>query len=69
MFTDARRNATLVAREATVLLSLDYDRFERFLLAFPEATLKLFKLTVQKFISQQKTLLANDAIRRTGNPT
>jgi monoamine oxidase len=54
MFTDARRNATLVASEATVLLSLDYDRFERFLLAFSECTLRLYKQTVQKFIAQQR---------------
>ena len=61
MFTDARRNATLVASEATVLLSLDYDRFERFLLAFSESTLKLYKQTVQKFIAQQRMLTARAA--------
>jgi len=61
MFTDARRNATLVASEATVLLSLDYDRFERFLLAFSESTLKLYKQTVQKFIAQQRMLTTRAA--------
>jgi CRP-like cAMP-binding protein len=61
MFTNAKRNATLVASEATVLLSLDYDRFERFLLAFSESTLKLFKQTVQKFIAQQQVLLSREA--------
>jgi len=61
MFTNARRNATLVASEVTVLLSLDYDRFERFLLAFSESTLKLFKQTVQKFIAQQQVLLSREA--------
>jgi monoamine oxidase/CRP-like cAMP-binding protein len=61
MFTNAKRNATLVASEATVLLSLDYDRFERFLLAFSESTLKLFKQTVQKFIAQQQVLMSREA--------
>jgi CRP-like cAMP-binding protein len=66
MFTDARRNATLIASGATVLLSLDYRRFERFLLAFPESTLKLFKQTVQKFMAQQQLLMTRDSITKTG---
>ena len=65
MFTDARRNAMLIASQATVLLSLDYHRFERFLLAFPESTLKLYKQTVQKFITQQQLMLTRDNIRKT----
>ena len=52
--------------ESTVLLSLDYDRFERFLLAFSESTLKLFKQTVQKFMAQQQLLLTRDAMRKAG---
>ncbi|HEY2381106.1 MAG TPA: FAD-dependent oxidoreductase [Terriglobia bacterium] len=68
MFTDARRNATLIAAEPTTLLSLDYNRFERFLLAFPESTIKLFKHTVQKFMAQQQTLLTNTAIKKSGTP-
>jgi hypothetical protein len=57
----SRRNATLVASEATVLLSLDYDRFERFLLAFSESTLRLYKQTVQKFIAQQRQVITRAA--------
>jgi monoamine oxidase/CRP-like cAMP-binding protein len=66
MFTDARRNATLIASGTTVLLCLDYRRFERFLLAFPESTLKMFKQTVQKFMAQQQVLMTRDSITRTG---
>jgi monoamine oxidase/CRP-like cAMP-binding protein len=66
MFTDALRNATLIAREATVLLALDYGRFERFLLAFPESTLKLFKQTVQKFMATQQLLMSKDPTRKPG---
>jgi hypothetical protein len=68
MFTDARRNATLISSEATVLLSLDYDRFERFLLAFPESTLKLYKQTVKKFMTQQQLLMTKDSTRKSGVP-
>jgi monoamine oxidase/CRP-like cAMP-binding protein len=66
MFTDAHRNATLVAAEPTLLLCLDYDRFERFLLSFPEATFKLFKQTVRKFITQQQALLNQAAAKKAG---
>jgi monoamine oxidase len=66
MFTDARRNATLIAAEPTILLSLDYNKFERFLLAFPESTIKLFKQTVQKFMSQQQVLMTRDSIKKAG---
>jgi monoamine oxidase len=65
MFTDAHRNATLIAAETTMVLSLDYARFERFLLAFPESTLKLFKQTVQKFMTQQQALMSKDATKKT----
>jgi CRP-like cAMP-binding protein len=41
-----RRTATVVARGASSALQLDYDRFQRFLLAFPESCLALLKLTV-----------------------
>lgn len=41
MFGDARRSATLVAAADTTLLSLDYARFRRFLLAFPQTALDL----------------------------
>jgi hypothetical protein len=42
------RTATLIARQPTRLLKLDYQRFHRFLLAFPEAAVALLGDTVQK---------------------
>jgi len=66
MFTEAKRNATLIAVGTTALLTLDYHRFERFLVAFPEATLKLFKQTVQKFMAQQNLLLTKEQIKKAG---
>jgi hypothetical protein len=34
-------------------LALDYQRFHRFLLAFPESALALFRLTVERLIAQR----------------
>ena len=44
------RAATVVARGASSALQLDYDRFQRFLLAFPESCLALLKLTVGRLM-------------------
>lgn len=46
LFRDARRTATLKATAETRLLALDYARFERFLLAYPQATLALLKVAL-----------------------
>jgi monoamine oxidase len=62
MFGAGRRTATLVAREECELLALDYQRFRRFLLAFPEAALALFKLTVDQLLALRATQ-AGDIIR------
>ncbi len=43
-----RRIATVIARGPSSALQLDYDRFQRFLLAFPESCLALLKLTVSR---------------------
>jgi monoamine oxidase len=43
-----RRTVTVVARGASSAIQLDYDRFQRFLLAFPESCLALLKLTVSR---------------------
>jgi monoamine oxidase len=40
--------ATVIARGPTRALALDYQRFHRFLLAFPECALALLKLTVAR---------------------
>jgi monoamine oxidase len=46
------RSATVTAREPTTALLLDYDRFQRFLLAFPESCLALLRLTVHRFLTR-----------------
>lgn len=58
MFTAERRNATLIAHDAVTLLVLDYQRFERFLLAFPEAMLRLFGQSVRNFIVHERAMAA-----------
>jgi hypothetical protein len=46
------RTATLVAAGRCKLLVLDYQRFRRFLLAFPEAALALMELTIDRLLIQ-----------------
>lgn len=46
MFSGLRRTASLRGRTDARLLVLDYQRFERFLLAFPQATLALLRRAV-----------------------
>ncbi len=58
---DAKRTATLVAQDAATILSLDYPRFTRFLLAFPEASLALLKQTVGR-LAQTKDQLRSDRV-------
>jgi CRP-like cAMP-binding protein len=53
MFGPGLRTATVVSRGKSRALALDYQRFHRFLLAFPECTLALFKLTVERLIAQR----------------
>jgi monoamine oxidase len=52
LFHSGRRTATLVARQPTEVLSLDYPRFRIFLLAFPEAMYSLLRLTVETLFAQ-----------------
>ena len=52
LFTGRRRTATVVARSEVSALRLDYQRFQRFLLAFPEALYALHGLTVQQLVRQ-----------------
>jgi CRP-like cAMP-binding protein len=56
MFQSGRRTATVVARSDVDALSLDYQRFQRFLLAFPESQLALLTLTVDRLIQQSNRL-------------
>ncbi len=54
MFGPGRRTASVVSRGPSRALALDYQRFHRFLLAFPESSLALLKLTVERLIAQRK---------------
>lgn len=53
MFRSEGRTATLVARTDTEVLELDYQRFKRFLMAFPESMFALMGLTVERFSALQ----------------
>jgi CRP-like cAMP-binding protein len=56
MFLPEGRSATLVARRDTIVLVLDYPRFKRFLMAFPESMLALMSLTVDRLLDLQAEL-------------
>jgi CRP-like cAMP-binding protein len=51
MFGNGTRTATVRAHGATVVLVLDYQRFQRFLLAFPESMQALLASTVQRLLA------------------
>jgi len=53
MFGPGRRTATVVSNGPSKALALDYQRFHRFLLAFPESALALLRLTVERLIAQR----------------
>jgi len=53
LFGSGHRTATVVSRGRTRALALDYQRFHRFLLAFPESSLALMRLTVERLIAQR----------------
>ncbi len=48
LFSDSRRTASIRAVTPAVAYSLDYPRFERFLLAFPQASLALVKSVISR---------------------
>jgi len=54
-FESLLRTAHTVAREHTEVLALDHERFHRFLLAFPESSLALLKLTIERFARERRT--------------
>jgi len=54
MFGSMQRTATVVARGPSKALALDYQRFRRFLLAFPESAMALLQLTVERLIEQRR---------------
>jgi hypothetical protein len=51
LFGSGVRSATVRATGPTVALVLDYQRFERFLLAFPESMAALTAITVQRLLA------------------
>ncbi len=50
MFGRGVRHSTVVSQTESVLLSLDYERFRKFLLQFPESTLALLEVAVSRFV-------------------
>jgi hypothetical protein len=56
MFRQAGRTATLIARGDTVVLAIDYHRFKRFLMAFPESLMALMTRTVERLQDVQSSL-------------
>jgi hypothetical protein len=54
LFTGSKRTATIIAKGSVRLLALDYERFQRFMLAFPEGTIALLKTTVLRQIETQR---------------
>jgi monoamine oxidase len=54
LFGSGVRSATVRAKGHTVALVLDYHRFERFLLAFPESMVALTTITVQRLLALEK---------------
>jgi monoamine oxidase len=51
LFGAGTRDSTVVALSAGRALTLDYARFHRFLLAFPECSFALLRLTVERLLS------------------
>jgi hypothetical protein len=58
MFGSGTRTATLIAHGRCRALALDYQRFLRFLLAFPESALALMRLTVEQLLNRNEMLEA-----------
>ena len=55
LFHGGRHTATALALERTDAFALDYQRFQRFLLAFPESMFALLQVTVARLITQNGT--------------
>jgi monoamine oxidase len=53
LFSSGKRSATIRAEGPTVALVLDYQRFQRFLFAFPESMAALLKLAVQRLVTRE----------------
>jgi CRP-like cAMP-binding protein len=58
LFHRGRRTANVVALERTSAFTLDYQRFQRFLLAFPESMYSLLRVTIGRLMAQSNELAA-----------
>jgi CRP-like cAMP-binding protein len=58
LFHRGRRTADVIALERTSAFTLDYQRFQRFLLAFPESMYSLLCVTVGRLMAQSNALAA-----------
>jgi CRP-like cAMP-binding protein len=56
LFNRGVRTATVVALERTNAFALDYQRFQRFLLAFPESMYSLLRVTIGRLMAQSNDL-------------
>ena len=63
LFGSGKRSATIRAEGPTVALVLDYQRFQRFLFAFPESMAALLKLAVQRLVARETDSHSVDATR------
>jgi monoamine oxidase len=61
LFVHRERTADLVVTEPCRLLVLDYDRFRRFLLAFPEASLALLGASITRLTDAERRSVAAQA--------
>lgn len=55
LFNSGKRTATVVALERTNAFALDYQRFQRFLLAFPESMYSLLRVTIGRLMEQSNS--------------
>ena len=53
IFSGSKRTASIIAKGPVTLLALDYERFHRFMLAFPESTIALLKAAVLRQLETQ----------------
>jgi CRP-like cAMP-binding protein len=56
LFHSGRSTTTVVAVERTSAFALDYQRFQRFLLAFPESMYSLLRVTIGRLMEQSNAL-------------
>jgi hypothetical protein len=61
LFGGQVRTATLVACRPSRLLAMDYQRFQRFLLAFPESALALLGVTIHRLLEEVNARRGVDA--------